>query len=72
MLDDKTLAFLKTTIFKHLNPRDFKAFIFGSRAIGNNRKWSDIDIGIMGPQKMSPDTYFELTDALRSRFTLQD
>lgn len=48
MLDQATLNFLRDTIAKNLDSREYKAFIFGSRVIGNSRKWSDIDLGIIG------------------------
>lgn len=63
MLDTKTISFIKTTLAKHLDTKEYKAFIFGSHVIGNNRRWSDIDIGIEGRTKLPPSTYFDLADA---------
>lgn len=42
---------IKETIFKHFSPAEYEVFLFGSRAKGNNRKWSDYDIGILGKTK---------------------
>ena len=63
MLDSSTLSFIKSTVRKHLPP-DYKAFIFGSHIIGNNRKWSDIDIGILGASKLPTMTFFDLEEEL--------
>lgn len=62
MLDPSTISFLKTTLSQHLG-KDYRAFIFGSHVTGNNRRWSDIDIGILGKTKLSPTTFFDLADA---------
>ncbi len=55
MLDKNTSQDLKKIIFQFLDPRKYKVFIFGSRAVGGERKFSDIDIGIEG--KHSLDNY---------------
>lgn len=39
-------------ITKHLNPVDHNIFVFGSRAQNTHRKWSDIDVGIQGKQRV--------------------
>lgn len=39
---------IKKIIFKHLSPQKYQIFVYGSRATGRARKWSDYDIGIMG------------------------
>jgi len=46
MLDAITISEIKKIIFQFLNPQKDRVFIFGSRAVGNGRKFSDIDIGI--------------------------
>ncbi len=46
MINDITIFEIKKIIFKFLNPRKDKVFIFGSRATGRGKKFSDIDIGI--------------------------
>ncbi len=43
---------IKETIFKYFPPEEYEVFLFGSRAAGNNRKWSDYDIGILGKGKI--------------------
>lgn len=52
MLDEKTKIVIKKIIFRHFNPLKDKAFIFGSRALGKAKKFSDIDIGILSGQKV--------------------
>ncbi|MEI6462100.1 MAG: nucleotidyltransferase domain-containing protein [bacterium] len=47
-MDNKDLEFIKTVIRKYLNNSENSVFIFGSRAIGNYKKYSDYDIGIEG------------------------
>lgn len=49
MLDDNTLKIIKSNLNSYL-PKNYKAFIFGSRATNNNRPFSDIDLGILGPK----------------------
>lgn len=39
---------IKKIIFRHLSPKKYKIFVYGSRATGRARKWSDYDIGVMG------------------------
>ena len=46
MLDQKTISEIKRIVFQFLNRKTDKVFLFGSRAMGNGRKFSDIDIGI--------------------------
>lgn len=39
---------IKDIISQFINPSEYKIFIFGSRATGKARKFSDYDIGIIG------------------------
>jgi len=41
---------IRQIIFKHLNPKDYKVFLFGSRAQDTAGKWSDYDIGVKHKQ----------------------
>ena len=63
MLNQATLTTIKKILWQHLDKSRDKAFIFGSWAIGDNRKFSDIDIGIKSKRKISNLTIFELKDA---------
>lgn len=42
------LELIKSIINQNLDPTKFKVFIFGSRAMGQQFKYSDYDIGIEG------------------------
>lgn len=46
MLDKATKNKLKDVVFKYLKPSEVDVFVFGSRALGTNRKFSDIDLGL--------------------------
>jgi len=63
MLDQKTINEIKSIVFQFLNRKSDKVFLFGSRAIGNGRKFSDIDIGIKSNRTISPMTMFEIEEA---------
>ena len=55
MLEDAWKGLVKETVRRYL-PEDYKVFIFGSRTDGTNHDWSDVDVGIMGPEKISFQT----------------
>lgn len=55
MLDRKTIEEIKRILFRHLDPQKHQAFIFGSRAMGSGKKFSDIDIGIISPEKIGAE-----------------
>lgn len=48
MTNDEIEHEIKRIVFKHLSPKDYKMFVYGSRATGRARQWSDWDIGVMG------------------------
>lgn len=45
---------IKKIIFERLSPKEYRVFVYGSRAAGRARKWSDYDIGILGDRPI-PD-----------------
>ena len=52
-MDDKnTFPVIKSILNKYLPNPNYKYFIFGSRAIPKHRKFSDLDIGILGPSEI--------------------
>lgn len=56
----KTEQEIRDIIFQFLNPEKYKVFIFGSRAIGKAKKFSDYDIGIIAHtynEKMADKVY---------------
>jgi len=60
MLDQNTINFLKKTARNYIPDKSYKVFVFGSRATNTNRKYSDIDLGIMGPKPLSASAYVSL------------
>lgn len=60
MLDKRILSEIKQIIYHSLDKKKYKAFIFGSRVIGRARKFSDIDIGIMGKRSLGEDILVKL------------
>ncbi len=56
MIDTQTTSTIRTIIKKYLPDSDYKIFVFGSRVHPQHRKFSDLDIGILGPSKISGET----------------
>lgn len=54
MTDSEIENQIKQIIFKHFSPPDYKIFVYGSRAGGKPRRYSDWDIGILGDKPVSP------------------
>ncbi|KKQ89610.1 MAG: Toxin-antitoxin system, toxin component family protein [Berkelbacteria bacterium GW2011_GWA2_38_9] len=52
-LMNKTESQIQNIIFKHLPAKDYQVFVFGSRATGRAKKWSDYDIGIQGKKPLA-------------------
>jgi uncharacterized protein len=61
LLTDATIATLKDIIEQEVHSKDHLVFIFGSWATGKARRWSDIDLGIIG-DRLSPARYFALSE----------
>jgi len=53
-----------TTIFRHISPETTTVFLFGSLAENTDMKYSDIDIGIIGQDKISDSVFLSLCDEL--------
>ena len=67
MLDPQTAAQIKTIIRKHLPDPAYKIFVFGSRAEGDkHRKFSDVDVGILGPTQLEFMTKFNIEEDLEN------
>ena len=64
MLDDKNQIIINNIINSHLPDSSYKAFVFGSRAAGSSRPFSDIDLGILGSKPVPSRNYIELIEAL--------
>lgn len=63
MLDKVTVSKIKKIIFQFLDPQKDRVFIFGSRAIGNGRKFSDIDIGVKSNKQINSITLSDIEEA---------
>lgn len=61
-----TRAQIQKILFRHLSPKDYQVFLFGSRATGEARKWSDWDIGIKGKDRLPLLTMFQIKDDLEN------
>lgn len=55
---------IKNIIFQFLDRQKYQAFIFGSRAIGKSRKFSDYDVGILGKKPVLPENKILIEEAL--------
>ncbi|VVA43740.1 conserved hypothetical protein [Candidatus Roizmanbacteria bacterium] len=63
MLDTSTVTEIKNILFKFLDPQKDRVFIFGSRAIGGARKFSDIDIGVKSTRELTGEILVNIKDA---------
>lgn len=63
MLDKKTLTEVKKIVFQYLDPHKDRVFIFGSWALGNARKFSDIDIGIKSTRRLTGEILANIKEA---------
>jgi len=61
-LEDRHLDFIKETLKKYISNSDAKFYIFGSRAKGTYKEYSDVDIAIDCP---------DLTPNVKSKLELE-
>jgi predicted nucleotidyltransferase len=57
-------AQIRTIVRKYLPEKEYRVFIFGSRATCDDLKWSDIDVGIEGEGPISASTKISIEDDL--------
>ena len=57
MTNDETLKTIRTIIRSHVPDPSYRLFVFGSRATGTARKFSDMDIGIQGDKPVPSAAY---------------
>jgi len=62
--DDRYLAQVKQIVLDHLHGRRVSIFLFGSRARGDARPASDVDIAIDSPEPLPPSLIPAIADAL--------
>lgn len=58
------VALVKAIVLSYIDKNKYRVFLFGSRACGNARKFSDIDVGIMGNEALSSIVQFEIEQAI--------
>jgi len=63
-LDDTIISIIRNIVRARLPDQSYKAFIFGSRATGKSRRYSDIDVGILGPEKVPGAHLTDIEQAL--------
>ncbi len=49
---------------RYLDLTNYKIFFFGSRVNGKGNERSDIDVGIIGPDKISASTFFKVEEEI--------
>ncbi len=64
MTDTATLSFIKQTLRAHLPDPSYRLFLFGSRATGTARRFSDVDVGIEGPKPVSSTILMNVQETL--------
>ncbi len=53
-------------ISKHLDVNKYKVFFFGSRVDGSCNTYSDIDLGIIGPNRISSDAFLDIQEEIEN------
>lgn len=66
MIDQQSLAVLTAVIKKHVDMSRYRAFIFGSRTGESHRKYCDLDVGVLGPAKLSLSTLLQIKEELHN------
>ncbi|MBI5621091.1 nucleotidyltransferase domain-containing protein [Candidatus Gottesmanbacteria bacterium] len=66
MIDDQSLATVRSVVGKHVDLTRYKAFIFGSRTHSMHRKYADIDVGLMGPVTVPTATLLRIQEDLHN------
>lgn len=63
---DTNYQLIAKTIFSVLSPNNTHAYVFGSRALGTNRKNSDIDIALNSSSPIDKLKIIQIKDQLES------
>lgn len=62
--EDKFKKEIKALVGRYLNLNKHQLVIFGSRVSGKASKWSDIDVGILGSQKIPMRTMSNIKESV--------
>lgn len=57
-------------IGRHLDLKNYRVFLFGSRVTGRGNERSDIDVGIEGPEAVSAKAWRSILDEIEKLPTL--
>lgn len=63
-LMNQTELQIQKIIFKYLPSKDYRVFVFGSRATGRAKKWSDYDIGVEGKKPIPQQIIAKINEDL--------
>jgi uncharacterized protein len=63
MLSEAELAIVRDILRSHLPP-GIRAWVFGSRANGSARRYSDLDVALEGDCRLGPDLLGDVAEAL--------
>lgn len=55
---------IRAAVARHLDPKQYRVFIFGSRARGTAHDRSDIDVGIEGPRPIPASKLLAIRDEI--------
>ena len=55
---------IKKILWRHLDRKKYRAFVYGSRAVGDSFKWSDVDVGIEGDKPIPMTEWTDIEDDL--------
>ena len=61
---------ISNIVRKHLDLNKYKVFFFGSRVRGDNFERADIDLGIDGPEELSPSIKLKIEQEIENLPTL--
>jgi predicted nucleotidyltransferase len=63
MQDESLQSYVRRQVFQFLDQKKYKVFLFGSRVNGQARKFSDVDIGIEGSERVPFTVMMQIRDA---------
>ncbi len=63
-LSDSNLDLIRNIVARHVDATQHQPIIFGSRATGNSKKYSDVDLGFLGDTPLSKRSYLRIVDDL--------